>query len=387
MPLGLARFYPPRNLRIVKGYMQYLWTSTGEKLLDYNTGHGSMFLGHSNPRILGAVEAQLRLLQNPGGSLDTPALDYALSGLEGVAPKGLDTVFFQNSGAEAVEAALKIAWLYTGRRGVVAFRRGFHGRTLAAASVTWNPAYKRGLPVLEDIRFAPYNGGANAIEEAFRDPPPAAVIVEPVLGEGGVIPAEKGFLREVERIARERGSLLIIDEIQAGYGRTGTIWSHQQYGVSPDILLAGKPVAGGLPASIVFTREELASTLRGGLHGSTFAGNPVVLAAIGASSRLLLEDRVPERASSSGRLLQDMLRDSIGELRCVRSVRGAGLMVGVDLRYKPGPILSCLQERRILALKAGATTVRFLPPYMAGEVDHEWVVESLRYCLRREYSC
>ena len=384
--LGLFRFYGSKGITLDRGFMQYLWDVDGRKYLDSNTGHGVAFLGHSNPAVIDAVSRQFKRLATPGLSFKSILEERVLEALSKIAPGGTDTVLFLNTGAEAVEAALKIAWAYTGKKRIVAFRNSFHGRTLGALSVTWNPRYRKGFPVLEDAAFAPYNSSEEAIWE-YVDSRTAAVIVEPVQGEGGVIPGAPEFLDNLYKAAEETGALLIVDEIQSGFGRTGRVWSYMKSQAKPDILLAGKSIGGGYPVSLLFTREEIASSLSGGRHGSTFAGNLPAMAAVEASVNVFLEDNVPGKALRSGEELLGQLERRLGNSRAVRSIRGEGLMIGVELRYRPEPVLRCLQEEAgVLALKAGVTVVRFLPPYMITGEDIERIAGGVESCVSREYS-
>lgn len=384
--LSLFRFYGSKGITLDRGFMQYLWDVNGRKYLDANTGHGVAFLGHSNPAIVDAVSRQFKQLATPGLSFKSILEERVLDALSKIAPAGTDTVLFLNTGAEAVEAALKIAWAYTGKRRIVAFRNSFHGRTLGALSVTWNPRYRKGFPILEDVAFAPYNSDEEVIGE-YVDSDTAAVIVEPVQGEGGVIPGAPGFLDKLYKSTRETGALLIVDEIQSGFGRTGRVWSYMKSQAKPDIILAGKSVGGGYPVSLLFTREEIASSLRGGRHGSTFAGNLPAMAAVEASINVFLEDDVPGKALRSGERLLGQLERRLDGSSAVRSIRGEGLMIGVELRYRPEPVLRCLQEEAgVLALKAGATVVRFLPPYMITGEDIERIADGVESCVSREYS-
>ena len=380
MVLELLRYYGSRGLRVAKAYMQYIWDTNGRRYLDLHTGHGVAFLGHNNPRVVERLKAQLGELVVCNPSFECSVQEEALEKLSSIAPRGADSVLFANSGAEAVETALKIAWAYTGRRRVVAFRGSFHGRTLGALSVTWSPGYRRGFPVLEDVVFLPFNAEPAVLEKMFPEDA-AAVIVEPVQGEGGVVPAREDFLKALERVARERGSLLIVDEVQAGFGRTGRVWSHEHYGVRPDIVVAGKALGGGFPVSAVFTRHELAGVLRGGRHGSTYAANPLALAAVSAAVSVLLEENVPRLAGERGKVFAELLSDRLSGVRSVREIRGKGLMIGVDTRFNPLPVLKCLQGRGVLALRAGVTVVRFLAPYMITEEDMEDASNALRECL------
>ncbi len=361
--------------------MQYVWDDRGRRYIDAHTGNGAAFLGHANPAIAGRVSEALGELAACSLSFDCPHREEAVRALSRVAPPHMGAVAFANSGAEAVEAALKMAWAHTGRRLVAAFRGSFHGRTLGALSVTWNPRYRRGFPVVEAV-FLPYNSDPAEAHSAITKLGPrlAAVIVEPVQGEGGVVPGEREFLRAVGEAARESGALLVVDEIQAGFGRTGRVWAHEHYGLEPDIVTAGKALGGGLPVSAVLARGELAGALEGGRHGSTHAGNPAAMAAVAAAVDVLLSDDVPARAREAGSRLASRLRGLLEGRRAVRGVRGLGLMLGVDLRANPAPTLRCMQERGVLASKAGVSVVRLLPPYMLSPGDVEEVASVVAEC-------
>ena len=386
-PLKLIRFYGFRGLRLVRGRGQYVWDSEGRRYLDCHAGHGAAFLGHANPEIAEAVARQASELVAVSSGFTTPALEEALQWFSRVAPSWAREIVFLNTGTEAVEAALKAAWLYTGRRRIVAFRGSFHGRTLASLSATWNPKYRRGLPVLGDVEFLPFN--ADPSELSGRIPgDTAAIIVEPVQGEGGVEPATREFLRALREEADRVGALLIFDEVQVGFGRTGAWWSHQHYGVEPDIMTAGKSIAGGLPASAVVAREGILEKLSGGMHGSTHAGNPVSMAAVAAAARHALRVSLPGRAAEAGEMMLSALREALGGVRAVRRVKGLGLMIGVELRFDPGRVIRCMQEEEaVLALKAGATTVRLLPPYMVTGDDARWAAGAVRSCICRAHGC
>ncbi|WP_241759686.1 aspartate aminotransferase family protein [Aeropyrum pernix] len=380
MVLKFVRFYGYRGLRIVKGSMQYVWDDSGRKYLDCHAGHGAAFLGHSNPAIVEAVVRQARELVAASSSFSTPSLEEALTEFSRIAPPWAEEIVFLNTGTEAVEAALKAAWLATGKRGIVALKNSFHGRTLASLSVTWNPRYRRGVPVL-DTRFLSPSTDPGEVEKLVPEDT-AAIIVEPIQGEGGLTKIYAELAKALREAADRVGALLIFDEIQTGFGRTGRVWAHESLGVEPDIMTAGKSIAGGLPASAVLSREGVLATLASGRHGSTHAANPLSMAAVAAASRFLREEGVPDKARAAGALLEGLLRDRIEGLRLVRGVRGEGLMLGVELRLDPGPVLRCLQEsERVLALRSGATVVRLLPPYSISREDAEMVVYGLERCI------
>lgn len=385
MALSILRYYGDRGLRLVRGRMQYVWDDKGRRYIDAHTGHGVAFLGHGNPRVVERLREQMEDIMTCSLSFRCPIQDEAAGMLERIAPRRLDVAALASTGAEAVELAIKAAWAYTGRRLIVAFRGSFHGRTLGALSITWGRRHREGFHLSDWAVFLEYNRDPS---DGLRSLPedPAAIIVEPIQGEGGVVPAEREFLRSLAEEAESRGSLLILDEIQTGFGRTGRVWAHELYGIEPDILVAGKALGGGFPVSAVFMPSDVASAIKG-RHGSTYAGNPLALAALSASIEVLLEDHVPGRAEAAGGRLMKALRDTLKDHPIVRSIRGAGLMVGVDLRVSPLQMLRCMQEEGVLALRAGSTVLRLLPPYMLGSDDIVEVARVARECLCRLYGC
>jgi acetylornithine/LysW-gamma-L-lysine aminotransferase len=296
-----------------------------------------------------------------------------LAELTRVAPPGLERAFLCNSGTEAVEAALKFARLTTGRKKAIAAMRGFHGRTFGALSVTWRKQYRRPFePLVPGFDFVPYNRLAR-MEQAVNEET-AAVILEIVQGEGGVIPGDAEFLRGVQALCRERGALFIVDEVQTGFGRTGRMFAVQRHDLRPDLMCVAKSIAGGLPMGGVLIGPRV-----GGLpkkaHGSTFGGNPLACAAAVATIHTIETERLPKRAAVLGARMMGGLRAIPSPL--VREVRGLGLMVGVELKVKAAPYLAGLAERGVLALSAGSTVMRFLPPLVIDEEDVDTVVERM----------
>ncbi len=375
--MRLFRFFGYRGVTLERGEGQYVWDSQGRRYLDFHTGHGAAFLGHRPPRVVKRLKEQMDRVMVTTPSFDTPVLHEVLSMLRKVLPNDLNNVFFQNSGTEAVELSLKLAIKATKRRKFVAFKGSFHGRTLGALSVTWNPKYKEGFPSL-DVEFANFN------EPLELDESVAAVIVEPVQGEGGVIPSRPDFMKSLREACDEVGALLIVDEVQSGFGRTGEVWAHQARGVKPDILLAGKSIGGGFPVSLVAFTDEVASMIKPYEHGSTHGGNPLALAAVAGGLETLLHDGVVERAREMGALLMRGL--SSLESKLVREVRGEGLMIGVKLRVNPTPVIKALQQGGLLSLKAGSTTLRFLPPYLINEKDVQDALSLIEGVLKAEES-
>jgi len=380
--LKYFRFYEERGLRIEKALNQYVWDLEGRKYLDLHTSHGVAFLGHNNPYIIDALSSQLRKLTISSTSFSTAVMGDMLDVLSKVVHRRFDYVTLLNSGSEAVELALKVARRVTGRKSLVAFTGSFHGRTLGALSVTFNPKYRRVFePLIPGIKFGKFND-VKALENIINEGT-AGVIVEVVQGEGGIKPAFQEFIRELRRRTNDVGALLIIDEVQTGFGRTGRIWAYEHYGIEADILVAGKAIGGGFPVSAVFMPEEVASRIVRGDHGSTYGGNPLACAAVKASAEVLIKDSVPIKAEVMGAELLKLLKSELLSLRAVRDIRGLGLMIGIELRFLPGSVLKCAQERGVLLLRAGSTVVRLLPPYMINREDIRWCVSVVRECIQR----
>ena len=362
--------YPKRPLAVVRGEGARLWDADGKEYIDCVGGQGAANLGHAHPAILEALTQQAaRLVSCPEIFYNDLRAHY-LQALTSAAPEGLDRAFLCNSGAEAVEAGIKFARLATGRTRFVAAARGFHGRTLGALSATWNRDYRAPFePLAPEFSHVPYNDLA-ALDSAVTTET-AAVLLEPVQGEGGVHPAEPAYLQGAAEICRERGALLMLDEVQTGFGRTGALFACQRYGVSPDLLVLAKSIAGGLPMGACLLGERVGKP-KPMTHGTTFGGNPLACAAGLAALRVLQDERLPERADRLGQRLMTQLREL--RSRWVREVRGLGLLVGVELKMKVTPVLRAMQQLGVLALPAGPTVLRLLPPLVITEEDLDRVV-------------
>jgi 4-aminobutyrate aminotransferase len=329
-----------------------LYDADGRAYLDFATGIATTILGHHHPRVDAAIHAQVdRLLHLMNGLGYTAPVSELAARLAGTLPAPLDSVFFGNSGAEAIEGALKLARRATGRTAIVAFEGGFHGRTYGALSVTSSsPNYRAGHgPLLPDVHLVPYpdayhgHGGDEAAATAdalaafdrlvaILDPANvAAVLIEPQLGEGGYVPAPLAFLVALRERCDRHGSLLIADEIQTGYGRTGRMWGFEHAGIVPDVVCAAKGIANGLPLGAVVARRELHERWGKGAHGSTFGGNPVACAAALAVLDVIESDGLVANAASRGKQLEAGLRELAGRDQRIGDARGRGLMLGVEL--------------------------------------------------------
>ena len=350
--------YGKRPTALVRGEGVYAFDQLGNRYLDATSGQGVAALGHCHPAVVAAISEQASRLITSHESFynDRRAELYPL--LASVTPADLNRFFLCNSGAEAIEGALKVAKLLTGRDGIVAAKRSFHGRTTGALSLTWTQKYRKPfqewLPTVEYVAYNDIDAARGAISEST-----AAIVVEPIQGEGGVHPAAEGYLQALRERCDQTGAMLIIDEIQTGFGRTGRWFGFEHAGIVPDIIAVGKAIAGGLPMGAVCWRESHGPIGRA-THGSTFGGNPLACAAAVAAISAIRDEGLVEKARVNGEWFIKEL--AALELRAVRQLRGRGLMVGLELRGRVTPVLKALQEEGVLALPAGLNTLRLLPP-------------------------
>lgn len=349
--------YSKQPIIFVRGYGSTLYDIDGNAYLDCTSGHGAANLGHAHPRVTAAVSSQAGKLITLCETYYNDQRAALLAKITSLIPE-LDRAFFCNSGTESVEAAIKFARLSTKRSQIVAAMRGFHGRTYGSLSATYNKKYRESFePLVPGFCHVPFNS-IEDLEKAVTGQT-AAVLLEPVQGEGGVYPASPAYLEAARRICTERGALLIIDEVQTGFGRTGRLFAVQHTGIVPDLLCAAKSLAGGLPMGVTLIGPGV-KNLTPGLHGSTFGGNPLACAAALAVLHVMEDEDLPGQAAAKGSYLIEKLCEIQSPL--IREVRGLGLMVGIELRQKVAPFLKLLQERRILTLNAGMTVIRLLPP-------------------------
>ena len=359
--------YAKSDFVIVRGEGAYVWDAEGNRYLDLINGIGVGFLGHRHPAVVEAIKKQAETLAVLPQVFASDRRAEFYKTLVETLPEPLTRVFPTNSGTEAVEAALKFARAATGKKKFVAAMRSFHGRSFGSLSITWEKKYREPFkPLVEPVEFIPYND-VEALEKAV-DGETAAVILEPVQGEGGVRPATPEFLQAAREVTREKGALLVLDEIQTGLGRTGRMYAFEHYGAVPDILTLAKPLGGGFPLGAMVTTDEIADRMPKGAHGSTFGGNPLAMAAGTAAVRAVWEGRLWERAERLGAVFMEALRAI--ESKKVREVRGLGLMVGVELKEKAAPYLKRLaEEHKILTIQAGPNVMRFLPPVVVTEEE------------------
>lgn len=369
--------YPKREVAIVRGQGARVWDAEGREYIDCVAGHGVAIVGHANPVVAEAIARQACTLITCPGIFYNDQRAAFLEKLTSLAPEGLSRAFLSNSGAEAVEAAIKFARLATGRKGIVATRRGFHGRTLGALSATWQKRYREPFePLVPGFTHVPYDD-LDAMGEAVGEDT-AAAIVEIVQGEGGVRPGSGEYFRGLRELCDERGALLIVDEVQTGFGRTGKLFACEHYHLVPDILCLGKGIAGGVPMGATLFGDKIGKLPRG-VHGSTFGGNPLACAAGLATLDYIVREDLPRQAAEKGAYLLDRLRRM--EAPVIREVRGLGLMVGIELRRRVQPYLVALMELGVLALPAGRTVLRLLPPLVIGREELDIVLSAIEEVL------
>ncbi|MEN3050612.1 MAG: aspartate aminotransferase family protein [Candidatus Methanosuratincola petrocarbonis] len=377
----LADTFWKRPIKLVRGKGSRVWDGNGKEYIDCSCGYGVALLGHCHPKVVEAINRQASRLLTCHGSFYNDAREECLSRLHKIRPEGTERVFLSSTGAEAVEAAIKLSRKFTKKKGFIAAVNAYHGKTMGALSLTWASKYREPfMPLLDGVKFAPY-GKAEKVRDLI-DQDTAAVFVEPVQGEGGINVPPQEYLRELREICDEKGILLVLDEVQSGFGRTGKIWAHQHFGVKPDILCSSKALGGGVPIAATFAREDIMASLKRGEHSNTFGGNPLACAACAAAVDALFEEGLVENAREVGEELKRGLA-SIGSTM-IREVRGLGLMIGVDMRFETmGMILRCL-EGGVIALEAGKTVLRLLPPLVLSREEAKTVVETVGNAVMEE---
>ncbi len=364
--------YPRRDIVLIGGKGAKLWDDQGNEYIDCASNVGVSNIGHGHASVAAAMYEQYLALGNCYSMFYNPVRASLAQKLVDLAPGNLNRVFFCNSGAEANEAALKFARATTGNPQIIACMRGYHGKTMGALAATWGPEYQKPFaPMLPGIKHVPYNN-FDKLEAAVGEQT-AAILLEPIQGEGGVRVGEREYFRKVRNLCDDRNILLIMDEVQTGFGRTGTMFACEQY-VTPDLLCLAKSLAGGLPMGAVICSDRVNVPLKS--HTSTFGGNPTACAAALASIDVIENENLVQNAASLGDYFQEQLRGI--ESRKIREVRGLGLMIGIELKEKAGPYVQRLMDKGIIVLLAGATVIRLLPPLVISREQIDTVVKAFK---------
>jgi len=373
--------YGKRNNVIVRGSGARIWDIEGRSYIDCVAGIGVASVGHSHPAVVKAITEQASTLITCQEMFYNDRRAQLLEKLAGIMPDGLDRFFLCNSGTEAVEGAIKFARLSTGRPNIVAAMRGFHGRTLGSLSATHKKKYREPfMPLVPGFSHVPF-GRIEALNDAVTEQC-AAVILEIVQGEGGVRTAAADYFQEVQAICQERGALLIIDEVQTGFGRTGRWFAFEHVGIQPDLVCMGKAMAGGVPMGAIAIGPRIVP-LAVGVHGSTFGGNPLACAAAQATLGVIEGENLVARASDLGAYFLQQLRTIESPL--IRDVRGLGLMIGIELKIRAMPLVIALADQGIQVLTAGPTVLRLLPPLVISQEELDEVVAAIAQVTRESY--
>jgi acetylornithine/LysW-gamma-L-lysine aminotransferase len=371
--------YPKRDVVLVKGSMAKVWDDNGREYIDCVGGHGVANIGHANPEVAEAIAAQAKLLVSCPGTFYNDQKALLLQKLISVAPEHLTRAFICNSGTEAIEAAFKFARFTTRKTDFLCAMRGFHGRTLGALSATYNPSYREAFePLVPGFDFAPFNK-VEKFAEKITDKT-AAIVLEVIQGEGGVNIGDPVFFAEIQQLCREKGILLIIDEIQTGFCRTGRMFAIDHWGIKPDMLCVAKGLGGGFPIGAVLCSDKMQNPI--GNHGSTFGGNPLACAAARASLDFMEHSQLANQACEKGLYFNERLKKIAKTCSRIREVRSLGLMVGIELKEKVKPYLIKLMDEGVLALPAGPTVLRLLPPLVIRREELDQVAVALEKVLK-----
>ncbi|MHB1033123.1 MAG: aspartate aminotransferase family protein [Pirellulales bacterium] len=356
---------------LVRGEGSHVWDSEGNRYLDFFPGWGCGLLGHCPEPVVKAVQEQVATLIHVPNTWYTEAQGRWAKELCERSFGG--QAFFCNSGTEAVEAAIKLSRLHTPkeRYKIITFEGGFHGRTLGATSATAQPKYHEGLgPLMAGFVYAPY-GDLDAVAKLI-DKETAAIMIEPIQGEGGVVVPPDGFLAGLRRLATENGLLLVFDEVQTGFGRTGQWFAYQHFGVTPDIMTLSKALCGGMVGGAMLTTAEIAPSLRPGMHAATFGGNPIAAAAGLAAIEMIEKQNLLENTRKLSAVFRGRLESLRNECPVVRDVRIVGLMIGVELAIEGAAVVKACMDRRLLINCTHGIVLRMLPAMTLTEAQvHE----------------
>jgi len=379
----MGNLYQRFPVTVEKGVGAHVWDTDGKEYIDCMGGYGVALVGHKNERVNNAIKEQIDKIITVHSSLYNKTREEFLTTLIGLAPKGLTQVHLNNSGAEAVEAAMKFARKFTGKKGMVAMKGSYHGKSFGALSLTFNPKYRKAFaPLVEKVSFASY-GDIESLRSVIDDDT-AFVILEPIQGESGIIVAPEGFLQDVRKLCDEKGIVLIFDEIQAGLGRTGRLWACDHWNTAPDILCLAKGIAGGVPMGATLIKPEILASISKGEHSSTFGGNPISCAAGTAALKAITEDGLIENSEKMGKLFREGLEKLKEKHSMIREIRGKGLMIGIEMKFEVKDILFGLIKKGVLMLYSGRNILRILPPLVISEDDVTKVLHALDAVLTEE---
>jgi acetylornithine/LysW-gamma-L-lysine aminotransferase len=379
----MGNIYQRFPVTVERGLGVHVWDINGKEYIDCMGGYGVALVGHRNPRVVKALQDQLEKIITVHSSFYNKTREEFLENLIKITPKGLSQVYLNNSGTEAVEAAIKFARKFTGKSGMVAMNGSYHGKSFGSLSLTFNPKYRKSFePLVEKVSFSPF-GNIEALRSTVNSNT-AFIILEPIQGESGIHVAPDGFLQDVRKLCDEKGILLIFDEIQAGLGRTGKMWAGEHWNTTPDIMCLAKGIAGGVPMGATLVRPDILACISKGEQSSTFGGNPLSCAAGTATIQALTQDRLVENAVKMGKKFREGLERLKEKHKIIREIRGKGLMIGVEMKFEVKDILFDGISNGVLFLYSGKNILRLLPPLVILESDIDKALEVLDAVLGRE---
>ena len=382
----IANTYQRLPVNIKRGEGSYLYDVNGKTYIDMMSGYGVAILGYSNRKIRDAVCNQMDILPIAHASEYTEARDKFVKKLSGIVPEGFNKFYLGNTGAEAIEAAIKVVKKSSKKHKLVAMNNSYHGKTLGALSITHSNKYRKYFDdiLIKNVEFIGYNNEED-LEKIRKDEDIAAVFFEPVQGEGGINIPDREYVRHLREITEEKNIILVADEIQSGLGRTGKMWAHQNFDIKPDIITIGKGIGGGIPLSVTAGKSEYMDNLEKGEQSSTTVGNPIACAA-GSSVIDQLTPELIQEVQRKGELLRKSLHDGLDNIKIVREIRGLGLMNAIELRVKFLPILMDMINHGVLSLYSGLNIIRLLPPYLMGDDDLEKASSIISETIKTYYN-
>ncbi|MDE1817551.1 MAG: aspartate aminotransferase family protein [Thaumarchaeota archaeon] len=379
----MGSIYQRFPVTIERGLGAHVWDASGKEYIDCMGGYGVALVGHCNPRVVKAIKNQLDKIITVHSSLYNKTREEFLEKLIKISPKNLSQVYLNNSGTEAVEAAIKFARKFTGKKKMVAMNGSYHGKSLGALSVTFNQKYRKAFePLVDSVSFSSF-GDIEALRNTV-DSDTAMVIMEPIQGESGINVAPDGFLQQVRKLCDEKGIVLVFDEIQAGLGRTGKMWACEHWDTVPDIMCLAKGIAGGVPMGATLVRPDILASISKGEQSSTFGGNPLSCAAGIGAIDALVEDKLVENADKNGKIFREGLERLKEKHKIIREIRGKGLMIGVEMKFEVKDILFDGIANNLLLLYSGKNILRLLPPLVISESDINKALETLDVILTKE---
>ena len=365
----IANTYQRLPVNVLNGNGAILHDINGKRYIDMMGGYGVAILGYGNKKIKEAVCRQFDTIPIAHASEYTAAREEFIKNLTGIVPAGLDKFYLGNTGAEAIEAAIKVVIKSSKNHKIIAMTNSYHGKTAGALSITYSEKYRQsfGDLLIKNVEFIRYNNMED-LDKIRKDNDISAVFFEPVQGEGGINIPDRDYVRELRQITEEKGIILVADEIQSGLGRTGKMWAHEHFGIKPDIITIGKGIGGGIPLSVTAGKPEFMDNLAKGEQSSTTGGNPIAMSSGSAVIEQLTDDLINEVAVK-GELFRNTLKEYLADSRIVKEIRGLGLMDAIELRVKFLPVFMDIINRGVLPLYSGINILRMLPPYVISDAE------------------